>query len=573
MNSTEPATQMRVVSLFTGVAGLDMGLEQAGLRVVQMCESWAPARRVLSHHYPNVPLAGDVASFAPSGAYDVLAAGFPCTDLSHAGGKAGIFGKHSGLVSHVFRIARETRPRWIALENVPNLLTLHKGAGMRFIVERLEELGYRWAYRTVDSRTTGLPQRRPRVIILAGLDRDPAPAILAGQAPAPQAEAGGPSGFYWTEGRNGLGLVPGAVPTIKGGSTLGLPSAPAVWFPTAAVGHRFVLPGIEDGEALQGLPRGWTRPAVTAGEPDLRWKLVGNAVTVGIGQWLGTCIASLTAAPLHKSSTMASSAVPLERARRWPAAGFGGMDGAWVSEAGPFPLASISSVSLSEVINVSTARPLSHRATSGFLRRLDESGRVVPRAFYEDLEAHQAATRPVLSPIGGSWASSPAARKRMKAQRQRDTAPEMALRRRLRDLGLGYRLQMRPEPALRSRLDIVFLSAQVAVDIRGCFWHSCPQHGTSPRVNAERWSDKLARNVERDRATTEALTELGWQVVVVWEHDDPSDKAEEIAELVRARRAQRARSRKPVQARHLVAAATHGAVPHRVTAIVDKERH
>lgn len=579
MTSTDPVPPLRVVSLFTGVAGLDMGLERAGLQVVQMCESWRPARRVLEHHYPRTPIADDVAHFTPTCDYDVLAAGFPCTDLSHVGGKTGIFGEHSGLVAHVFRIARQTRPRWIALENVPNLLSLHQGAGMRYITEQLEALGYRWAYRTVDSRTTGLPQRRPRVLILAARDHDPGAALLAGEAPAPQPTDNAPAGFYWTEGRSGLGLVPGAVPTLKGGSTLGLPSAPAVWFPDAPLGRRFVLPTIEDGEALQGLPRGWTAPAVVPGEPDLRWKLVGNAVTVGVGQWLGLCITALASITDMSTSPSDSrptdgtdpghtpSAATLNRDRRWPPSGHGGTHGAWASTAGPYPFTS-DPQALGEVVDPAKARPLSHRATNGFLSRLDESGRAVPQAFYSDLEAHQAATRPVMPTDSktASWASTPGTRRRMRSQRQRDTSPEVALRRRLRGLRLGYRLQMRPEPALRSRLDIVFPGAKVAVDVRGCFWHSCPQHGTAPRANAERWADKLARNVERDRATVEALTARGWHVVVVWEHDDPTAKAEEIAEIVKARRAA---GPQPPLAAHVVAASGARAVRHRVTVPVE----
>lgn len=571
MIGAAPQTRLRVVSLFTGVAGLDKGLEMAGLEIVEMCESWPPARRVLVDHYPNRPLAGDVADFTPAIDYDVLAAGFPCTDLSHAGGKTGIFGVHSGLVSHVFRIARETRPQFIALENVPNLLSLHQGAGMRHVIEQLEALGYRWAYRTVDTRATGLPQRRPRVIILAALNDDPAGALMAGDEQLPQPSSGEAAGFYWTEGRNGLGLVPGAVPTLKGGSTLGLPSAPAIWFPDAEVGHRFVLPGIEDGEELQGLPRGWTAAAVVKGEPDLRWKLVGNAVTVGIGQWLGSRLMALASTtPVDRLAPDGDDRSALDRSRRWPAAGHGDANGAWASAAGLFPFTSARRT-LSEVIDLDRARPLSHRATSGFLSRLDESGRAVPEAFYLDLEAHQAATRPPLPSRLRSWASSPDARRRMKAQRQRDTAPELALRRRLRDRGLGYRLQMRPDPALRSRLDIVFPGAKVAVDVRGCFWHSCPEHGTAPRANADRWAVKLARNVERDQATVDALTASGWHVVVVWEHDDPNAKAEEIALLVRARRslppiASSAPSSVAATSATMVAAASASrAVRHRVT--------
>lgn len=124
----------------------------------------------------------------------------------------------------------------------------------------------------------------------------------------------------------------------------------------------------------------------------------------------------------------------------------------------------------------------------------------------------------------------------MQNQKQRDTKPELAMRRELTRMGLRYQLQQPLIPGLRRRLDIVFKGAKVAVDIRGCFWHGCPLHGTKPKANATAWSDKLERNRERDAETVQRLEDLGWSVCVVWEHDDPTTKAHEVAELVRARR-------------------------------------
>lgn len=529
---TKRSGGLSVVSLFSGIGALDKGIEESGHTILEMCESWQPARRVLADKFPGVPVAEDVQTYSPTCPYDVLLAGFPCTDLSHAGARAGIFGKSSGLVKHVFRIAQETQAPWIVLENVPNLLALHAGAGMAHITSRLEGLGYRWAYRTVDSRFTGVPQRRPRVIIIASLDQNPASFLLNTDAPpAAQSQGVAAWGFYWTEGRNGLGLVEGAVPTLKGGSTLGLPSSPAIWLPGNDLGRRFLLPGIEDGEALQGLPRGWTEAAVVEGEPDLRWKLVGNAVTVGIGRWIGSLLTHTDAGKVDDSL----ATQPLERGRRWPRAGWGDLGQAWASTATPWPMPG-KVEGLAEFIDADSAAGLSHRATTGFLSRLDESGMKVPPAFYRDLEEHQKATRPALVPATRSWASSDGARRRMKSQRGKDTKPEFALRRSLHRRGFRYRLQVRPSEALRSRVDIAFMTEKVAVDVRGCFWHRCALHGTAPMANAERWADKLDRNVARDAHTVKVLTELGWHVEVVWEHEDPEKAAERVATAVLLRR-------------------------------------
>lgn len=576
----EQVRKLSVLSLFSGIGGLDLGLREAGHEIVGLCESWEPARRVLRDRFPNTPLSDDVVGLRPRVTYQLLAAGFPCTDLSHAGGKVGIFGPASGLVSHVFRIAALDRPEWILLENVPNLLTLHAGAAMRYITSELETLGYRWAYRTVDARTTGLPQRRPRVLLLASRDGDPAAVLLtdspadarpsAPEADVPPAAQQGPTapavdadrgttawGFYWTEGRNGLGLVEDAIPTLKGGSTLGLPSAPALWVPDAPVGRRFVLPTIEDGEALQGFPRGWTTAATAEGEPNQRWKLVGNAVPTGLAEWVGRRLAERAASPETTLDPISRQPAPeLDREARWPKSGYGSVDGAWTSAAGPWPCGT-GHRPLRDVVDPSGGQPLSHRAVTGFLKRLDEAARAVPTAFYADLEEHQAATRPAL-PRGSrsqSRASSPSAGRRVPRQRQRDTKPELRLRQALRARGIGYRLQHRPAPSVRARLDIVCIGAKVAVDVRGCFWHSCPEHGSRPRPNADRWADKLARNIARDAETTAALERLGWEVIVVWEHDDPEERAEHIAARVRRRRPAKPHRGNPQGSRPLTAPA------------------
>jgi DNA mismatch endonuclease (patch repair protein) len=123
----------------------------------------------------------------------------------------------------------------------------------------------------------------------------------------------------------------------------------------------------------------------------------------------------------------------------------------------------------------------------------------------------------------------------MSRQANRDTLPELALRRELHRRGLRFRVSRRPLAGLRSTADIVFGPARVAVYVDGCFWHSCPQHATRPASNAAWWEEKLARNRVRDRATDAALTAADWVVVRVWEHEDIVDAADGIEALVRGR--------------------------------------
>jgi DNA mismatch endonuclease (patch repair protein) len=117
---------------------------------------------------------------------------------------------------------------------------------------------------------------------------------------------------------------------------------------------------------------------------------------------------------------------------------------------------------------------------------------------------------------------TPGRSRNMQAVRRSDTKPETELRSALHRLGYRFRKDMRLDLAdqVRVRPDIVFTRQQVAVFVDGCFWHACPDHGRQPETNEWYWSPKLTKNVERDRRADAALTEAGWTVIRVWEHED-----------------------------------------------------
>nr|WP_237704704.1 very short patch repair endonuclease [Nesterenkonia sp. F] len=122
----------------------------------------------------------------------------------------------------------------------------------------------------------------------------------------------------------------------------------------------------------------------------------------------------------------------------------------------------------------------------------------------------------------GSWASSENARLTMRANRARDTKPELAVRRLLHARGRRYRVSYRPLPQDRRRsVDLAFARKKIAVLIDGCYWHGCPEHFIMPKSNVDYWSAKIARNRERDAETTLLLQEAGWTVLRFWEHEDP----------------------------------------------------
>jgi DNA mismatch endonuclease, patch repair protein len=119
---------------------------------------------------------------------------------------------------------------------------------------------------------------------------------------------------------------------------------------------------------------------------------------------------------------------------------------------------------------------------------------------------------------------------------QRDTKPELALRRTLFARGLRYRVDATVLRSIHRRPDIIFPSAKVAVFVDGCFWHGCPDHATWPKANEAFWREKIATNKLRDRDTDQRLSDAGWLVVRVWEHQDVGQAADQLEKIVRERR-------------------------------------
>lgn len=362
---------LTATGLFAGIGGVELGLSAAGIEPALLCDVWEPAQLVLQARFPTTPLATDVRTLETLPPTDIVTAGFPCTDLSQAGRTAGITGSQSSLVGQVFRLldGRTTQlPTWVVFENVRNLLPLDGGRGMAYLVGELERRGYRWAYRVVDSRFSGVPQRRQRVLIVASRTSDPRAVLFADDAGEPDETehyADDAFGFYWTEGVRGLGWARDAVPTLKGGSAFGIPSPPAIWLPGQPLERRFVTPSIVDVERLQGFPPGWT----TAAEPHKgrspQWKLLGNAVTASVAEWLGRRLVSPGTYDNDREE-------PLDPGHRWPNAAYGEVGrrrGVRVSlwpERVPYR-------HLTSVIDVETAKPLSERAARGFLRRTTQA--------------------------------------------------------------------------------------------------------------------------------------------------------------------------------------------------------
>ena len=370
---------MMVSGLYAGIGGFELGFERSGHQTLLMSEIDPDAVRVVRHRFSHVECDSDVTKLsALPEETDVVTAGFPCQNLSMAGRKQGIGGEKTRVVDALFRLLEVRRVPWVVVENVYFMLHLARGAAMEHVVSRLEGLGYRWAFRVVDSRAFGLPQRRRRVYIVASLDGDPRNVLLADDALKrswPSLDLARPIGFYWTEGRSGHGLTADAIPPLKAGSGLGIPSPPAVLLPTG----RVATPPIEAVERFQGFPARWTSVLRDVRKGRNRWRLVGNAVSVPIAEWIGK---RLTTPGDYDGSTDRA----FIRGMSWPGA-------AWCM-GGERMVADVSECPVDRrrgrLSAFATERwpELSKRALGGFVRRAREGRLRYPSGFLAALEAN-----------------------------------------------------------------------------------------------------------------------------------------------------------------------------------------
>jgi DNA mismatch endonuclease (patch repair protein) len=127
----------------------------------------------------------------------------------------------------------------------------------------------------------------------------------------------------------------------------------------------------------------------------------------------------------------------------------------------------------------------------------------------------------------------------MQSNRSRDTGPEVALRSALHRRGLRFRKHLRPIHGLACTVDVLFPKERLVVFVDGCYWHSCPQHASSPTTNGDWWRAKLAATRERDRRNNRVLREAGWTVLRVWEHEDVEVAATLVSEMLQEIRAER----------------------------------
>ena len=317
---------LHALSLFSGIGLLDLAMHRAGIPTRLLCEADPAARRVLAHRFPDVPIhpdvqeltADDLRSAGADPARTVLHGGFPCQDLSVAGGRRGMGeGTRSGLYWHIPRLLADFPAAWIVLENVPGLLSSHGGRDMGAVVGSLADLGYGLAWRVLDAQHFGVPQRRRRVVIVGHLGAPwgaPAEvllepesgggdlATLTGQGPRPAGDAAGSTpahrvasaltahhGRMTAEDADNLVTFQKVIRSGYRDAAGNLPPVNQV----AGVHTETVVRRLTplECERLQGAPDGWTD-----GQADSpRYRQLGNAVAVPVFEWVARRLVAIDA--------------------------------------------------------------------------------------------------------------------------------------------------------------------------------------------------------------------------------------------------------------------------------------
>ena len=300
----------RVASFFSGIGGLDIGFQKAGCEIVFQCEIDPFCNEILEHHWPSVERHKNIKDLdhATIPVSNVWLGGFPCQDVSLArmGPRAGLKGARSGLFHEFARLLGESRPQIFAIENVPGLLSSHKGRDFGTIVRTLADLGYCVGWRVLNSKNFGVPQSRSRVYIV-GCYRDrrgPVEILFEPERSEGNVEASGSNGkTSLSPFKESLGdPVKGPVfPKIAyclyacSARHTGTDwSRTYVTYPDGRV--RRLTPS--ECEGVQGFDPGWTNPVLPTHDTEpadyidtLRYQALGNAVTPPVAQWLGSRIA------------------------------------------------------------------------------------------------------------------------------------------------------------------------------------------------------------------------------------------------------------------------------------------
>lgn len=502
---------IRIVDLFAGGGGLTLGAAEAARRVgrgacvVLAVENDEDAADVYSLNFTRANLVrSDVENLfdgplgtrhtsserriaRAAGRVDVLVAGPPCQGHSDLNNHTRRQDPRNALYLRAARAAEVLRPAFVIIENVP-AVQRDKGHVVELSVAALEKAGYTVAGKVLELVRFGVPQRRRRHILMAvlGDQVDPA-AVLDMHSPCTDHDE---RSVRW------------AIEDLLDVPESAGPDAASTPTPVNLARMQWLIEQNEYDLPNSMRPRCHHDDSHTyrAMYGRLPWDVAAPTITTGFGSMgQGRFVHPARARTITPHEAARLQTLPdffdLDRTKR---------RSAWAKVIGN---------AVPPLLGVHLVEPLLCALPAS---KETPPGRGKRRA-------------------GVPPASSEVIRQRMVNTKRRDTKPELALRSTLHRMGLRFSVD-RPLPGTRRRCDILFPTERVAVYVDGCFWHSCPEHGTIPKQNRRWWVDKLAANRRRDADTDAALRADGWLVLRFWEHEDPLVAAQRVRDEVLKRR-------------------------------------
>lgn len=538
---------LRAIDLFSGAGGLSQGFRDAGYVIPFALDFDEDSCATYRKNHPDTHVeCASIKDFSPAqikklagGRVDVVLGGPSCQSFSTAGRRTGWVAEgdeRNDLWEHMFKVVAHLKPKAFLMENVPGMVYWKEGAFGDKILQRFTELGYTVKKEILLAADWGVPQRRRRLFIVG---------IRDGQEfefPK-QTHMGGwrrDSLELWEKRRKEKGLLPhitlqdaiGDLPEIgnTAGSTMAgyaMPKGEASPFAQRMRGssrtvrdHEVQHLSADTTKLIRHVPAGGTWRDIPPHLLPDRYRGMRRTDSTNLLGRLDWNLPSYTVTTQFNNVTTGCFTHPTEHR----------------------------ALSVREGARLQTF-PDSYEFVGSVVSRCRQIGNAVPPLLASVL-AHELATQvwgkgaeahhPRPLAVQPSRAMTDAsvddelAKARMKRDAFQDTAAERGIQDALTAEGIAFALRAREEEAARPNREIVIEGAGVVVLVSGCFLHGCETHSRKTKSSTKWWAEKIRQNQERDAESCRLWRAEGWEVVELWEHEDPADSVRHIREVMAA---------------------------------------
>ena len=546
---SRPRLPLRAIDLYCGAGGLSEGFRAAGYEIPFALDKDEDSCATYRLNHPNTRVeCASITAFTPAqiarmagGRVHVVLGGPSCQSFSTAGRRTGWVADgddRNDLWEHMFKVVACLKPKAFLMENVPGMVYFRSGAFGDRILRKFTGLGYAVNKEILLAADWGVPQRRRRLFIVGVL------GDAAFTFPDPTHMGGWRRDtlHLWEERRARLGLLEhltvwdaiGDLPDL--GDTLGpkktyrLPANEAQSIARrlrkgsrSLQDHEVQAISAETLELISHVPAGGTWRDIPPHLLPDRYRGMRRTDSTNLLGRLDPTLPAYTITTQFNNVTTGCFTHPFEER----------------------------SLSVREGARLQTF-PDTFRFVGSLTSRCRQIGNAVPPLLASVLahslavqiagpraaEVHPAPTPPTR---GHAQQAPPPVneltRARMRRQARQDTAAERVVQAALSARGIKFTVGARPDPAFRRTGDLVIEEMKIVVMVNGCFWHGCPKHSRATKSHTKWWADKIKRNQARDAETIQHWQDLGWEVIVFWEHEDPEDVVRHVEEVVIARRA------------------------------------